>query len=183
MLASSEVYAGVPYNQSCDVYSFGVVLYEMIKLKRAFDFCDAETAEEFSERIFKQGQRPDVKHIRAPTSIKELFEFSWNPNPEYRYSMENINLILRKELILLRKGDESTLPDFTRRRSTFVFRNGSSRSREGSSRSFAESVESILSVPEGGPNGSTSRSPGRKRQNLASLQNLDLSFHSLDDDL
>jgi hypothetical protein len=60
--------------------------------------------------------------------------------------MADINAVLRKELILLRKGDESTLPDFTRRRSTFVF-SQQRRSRDGSSKSFAESVESILTEP------------------------------------
>ena len=161
-----EVFLGQPYNSSVDVYSFAVVLYEMIALERAFSFVYRECAhntkkrgkqaagdemvmeEEFARLIFEEDRRPNLTGIRAPPSIKELFPLCWSSNPEYRCDMSIINNTLRKELILLRKGDESKLPDFTKRRSTYVYRNGPGSFKNardsGSSRSLAKSVESIL---------------------------------------
>jgi hypothetical protein len=169
----------MPYNSSCDVYSFGVVLFEMIALRRAFDFCLASKSEEFAVDVFQNGQRPDVDLLRAPKSIKELLPFCWDDNPQYRYDMANVNLTIRKELILLRRGDESKLPDFTRRRSTFIFerKDGQSgtKSRDGSSKSFAESIQSILSQPT-----SPSHPPkDRKLSFVANLEALSLSDHSM----
>jgi serine/threonine protein kinase len=176
----AEVWAKMPYNSSCDVYSFGVVLYEMIALRRAFDFCSGSNSEEFAVDIFQNKKRPAVDLIRAPKSVKELLPFCWDANPQYRYDMTNVNLTIRKELILLRRGDESTLPDFTRRRSTFIFQQSTrecgTKSRDGSSKSFAESVQSILSAPasqSGRPN------RDRKRLSVANLDGLSLSDHSM----
>lgn len=174
-----EVWAKKPYNSSCDVYSFGVVLYEMIALRRAFEFCSCSDSVKFAAEVFEAGQRPNVNHMRAPPSIKELLPFCWDENPQYRHDMANVNLSLRKELILLRRGDESRLPNFVRRRSTFIFQqnDGQSggKSREGSSKSFAESVQSILSDP----NSASSRPRDRKRASVAELKPLNLSKHSI----
>jgi serine/threonine protein kinase len=180
-----EVFWGQPYNSMADVYSFAVVLYEMIALNRAFNFvCDeekntkkrAKTADEdpakieekFIRLVFKEHKRPDLSRLRAPPSIKELLPMCWSSNPEYRCDMALTNSTLRKELIMLSKGDESRLPDFTKRRSTYIFGDSGpfkKSNRSGSSsRSLSKSVDSIL------------RSKGSKH----GMDMFDVSFGSLD---
>jgi hypothetical protein len=153
----------------------------MIGLRRAFDFSSGSSSEEFAADVFEMGQRPNVDSIRAPRSIKALLPFCWDENPQYRFDMANVNLTLRRELVLLRRGDESKLPDFERRRSTFIFeqnqsqRKSGSKSLDGSSRSFADSTQSILSEPAF-PH---TRRRNRKRFSVADLNALDLSSQSI----
>lgn len=165
-----EVWQRSPYNSACDVYSFGVVFYEMIALTRAFGDCDATDSNELATQVVTNAVRPDLEIIRAPPSIKGLFPNLWHPNPQYRCDMASANLCIRKELILLRRGDESRLPDFTRRRSTFVFKQRGSKNREDSS-SFAESASSILSAPV---------AKQHKRSSVANMEAFDISALSLD---
>jgi serine/threonine protein kinase len=172
LLTVKEVWAKLPYNSASDVYSFGVVLYEMIALERAFHFCPATTSEEFAVQVFHNAERPSIDDIRAPPSIKALLPFCWNDNPQYRYDMANVNLTLRRELILLRNGDESNLPNFSRRRSTFIFRPNTTKSRDGSFASYAESVHSILSAH-------SSSSAKGKRASIVNMNALNLSVHSM----
>jgi serine/threonine protein kinase len=146
--ARTEVWQGKPYNASVDVYSFGVVLFEMISLRHAYDFCTAEDSGQFALEIFDRDQRPPLARLKAPPSIKDVLPFCWNNSPEYRWDMATVNQTLRQELILLRKGDESRLPDFARRRSTYI--PPSRGHRDCSLRSAEESVRSIL-TPHSNP--------------------------------
>jgi hypothetical protein len=63
--------------------------------------------EEFIWLVFKEHMRPNLSRIRAPSSIKVLLQMCWCSNPESRWDMALTNSTLRKELVLLRKGDES----------------------------------------------------------------------------
>ena len=159
-----------PYNQGADVYSFGIVLFEMMALTRAFSDCDASKSTELADHVIKYDVRPDLDTIRAPPSIKALLPLLWHPHAQYRCNMRSASLALRKELILLRRGDESRLPDFTRRRSTFIFNQNGSKSLDAS---FAESVHSILSAP-------LAKEPQNKRASVANVDVLNLSLRSLD---
>jgi hypothetical protein len=122
-----------------DVYSFGLVLYEMVALELAYsDVCipgvvvGAAMEVEFARRVFGDNERPPLDRLRAPPAIREILPSCWHGQPEYRFDMATVNVALRKELILLRRGDESALPNFARRRSSSVF-SFCDRSREGSS--------------------------------------------------
>ncbi|KAG7367596.1 serine/threonine protein kinase [Nitzschia inconspicua] len=174
-----EVWAKMPYNSSCDVYSFGIVLYEMIALRRAFDFCSGSNSEEFAAGVFGACQRPNLEYVRAPLSIKELLPLCWNENPQYRHDMFNVNLIVRKELSLLRSGDESRLPDFSRRRSTFIFQQSERelrmKNRSGSSGSLAESIGSILSTPAS----PWCRQRGHALSPVANMSSINASHHCI----
>ncbi|KAL3921844.1 MAG: hypothetical protein SGILL_002536 [Bacillariaceae sp.] len=165
-----EVWQRLPYNSACDVYSFGVVFYEMIALTRAFDDCEASDSQELATQVVSNDVRPDLDLIRAPPSIMGLFPTLWHPNAHYRCDMASANLCMRKELILLRRGDESRLPDFTRRRSTYIFNQRGSKNRDGSS-SFAESANSILSAP---------LKKEHKRSSVANMGSFDMSALSVD---
>lgn len=151
----------------------------MIGLRRAFDFSSGSSSEEFAADFFEMGKRPNVDSIRAPLSIKALLPFCWDENPQYRFDMANVNLTLRRELVLLRRGDESRLPDFERRRSTFILeqnqsqRKSGSKSLDGSSRSFADSTQSIFSEP------ASPHTRRRNRSSVADLNALDLSSQSI----
>lgn len=138
----TEVWLNKPYNSSVDVYSYGDALYEMIALQRAFDFCTTVDSGTFARHVFEEEQWPALTPLRAPPSIKDILPFS---NPEYRCDMATVSRTLRQELVMPRRGDESTLLNFFRRRSTFVYSNR--RGRDGSSWSFDESVQSILTPP------------------------------------
>lgn len=177
-----EVWEGKPYNKNCDVYSFAVVLYEMIALKRAFAFCrDAKTVEEFAEEVFVRNKRPELKEVRAPPSIKELLPMCWHGIPEYRCDMSVLSAVLRRELMLLRKGDESRLPDFTQRRSTFIFalpRGNKSRGGSSCSGSFDLSVQSISNSSPHRPRVGSFDSHSSSIKVNSVFGNLSASFHS-----
>lgn len=174
----TEVWQGRPYNSSADVYSFGVVLYEMMSLCRAYDFCTADNAQDFAQQVFGKAERPTLVRLRAPPSIKDLLPYCWNNNPEYRCDMGTVNRSLRRELILLRKGDESTLPNFARRRSTFIFSTKGGNGRNASSISFEESVNSIL-TPHSNSAGRPSIGGRRSKPKFPThVANLNMSFQS-----
>lgn len=170
-LAPTEVWTKSPYNHAADVYSFGIVLFEMLALIRAYDERDALNSTELAAQVVKNDARPELDSIRAAPSIKALFPNLWHPNAQYRCDMPSANLTMRKELILLRRGDESRLPDFSRRRSTFIFRQIGSHKMDGGSSSFAESACSILSAP---------LVKEHKRSSVANIDALSLSGLSLD---
>lgn len=58
---------------------------------------------------------------RWPRALKDLFSQSWIHNQHERLPAKDMTKGLRDELVRLRHGDESFIPDHKRRRSTFIF--------------------------------------------------------------
>jgi serine/threonine protein kinase len=112
-----EVFLGQPYNGAVDVYSFCIIFWQMLTLARPYDcLCDEE---QFAKAVFDNGKRPPTKAGIRKT-CKAILERGWCHNAKDRLDISTINGMLRKEVIALRKGDDSGLNQ-VRRRSTFVF--------------------------------------------------------------
>lgn len=120
LFCDTEVALEKPYNEKCDVYSFCILLWEILSLKRPFELY---TIKLLKKRVYgEECKRPFVQESwTAP--IKRLLKRGWANNPEERYTMKQVEEILRKESVRVRDGIEDGL-EHQRRRSTFVFRPG-----------------------------------------------------------
>lgn len=116
-----EVWAGRPYNAACDIYSLGIVLWAIIALKKPYAFCEWRNEDHFADAILRpEGKRPDLG-AQWPHALQDLLKRSWEHDPQSRLSAKEMTKGLRDELVRLRHGDESNIPDHKRRRSTFIF--------------------------------------------------------------
>ena len=113
-----EVAKGEPYNQRCDVYSFAVLLWEMLALKRAYDwFKDPDS---LIQGVFHQHQRPQIPKS-LPRSLQEAIKAGWDGNQFQRVDISYLGSILRAELVNGTDADTSSLGSGLLRRSTRVF--------------------------------------------------------------
>lgn len=113
----AEVAREKPYNEFCDVYSFAILLWEMYALKVPFELL---TCKLFMKHVVNGDTRPPVPDS-WPMPIKILLKRCWSKDVKERLSMKEIATILKKEITIVRGGDDRGL-EHTRRRSTFVHR-------------------------------------------------------------
>jgi hypothetical protein len=110
-----------PYNSTCDVYSLSIVLWAIVSLKKPYSFRKWTDEQHFAEEILcPDGKRPEIGS-RWPRPLKDLLTRGWAHDQHARLSAKEMTKGLRDELVRLRHGDESDIPDHKRRRSTFVF--------------------------------------------------------------
>eukprot|EP00978_Attheya_sp_CCMP212_P028467 scaffold98343_cov54-Attheya_sp.AAC.1 len=114
-----EVVIGEPYNEKADVYSFAMLLWEMLALKEPFPKCTAKIHEKM---VVRGSHRPEISK-KWPSNVQALIEACWAKDLGKRLNMKATNLRLKNEMQQhVKQGDLST--DFTRRRSTHVFKKG-----------------------------------------------------------
>jgi serine/threonine protein kinase len=113
-----EVANSMPYNRSCDVYSFAILLWEIMELKTPFAM---HIPSSLREDVYNgKHSRPKID-AKWPLPIQLCMKRGWAKDIRERLSMKNVEEILRKEIVRIRRGDETGL-EHNRRRSTFVFR-------------------------------------------------------------
>lgn len=113
-----EVANGKPYNETCDCYSFAILLWEIMALKRPYEFY---TPKSLREKVYNGAHKRPPVDDSWHNSIKICLKRSWDQDLHVRSTMSQITTILRKECVSVRNGDETGL-EHNRRRSTFVFR-------------------------------------------------------------
>jgi serine/threonine protein kinase len=116
---SPEVALGQPYNEKCDSYSFAIMLWQMMSLQTPFE---CFTLNKLHERVWagKEQKRPFI-NVSWSVPLQLCLKRSWTADVKTRYSMSQVAGILKKELMVIRGGDDQGL-EHLRRRSTFVFR-------------------------------------------------------------
>eukprot|EP00548_Thalassiothrix_antarctica_P008626 CAMPEP_0194153024 /NCGR_PEP_ID=MMETSP0152-20130528/55023_1 /TAXON_ID=1049557 /ORGANISM="Thalassiothrix antarctica, Strain L6-D1" /LENGTH=442 /DNA_ID=CAMNT_0038858059 /DNA_START=33 /DNA_END=1358 /DNA_ORIENTATION=+ len=96
---SPEIANNQLYNQSADVYSFGMVLFEILSL---------------NQPLISPGSKiVDSQLLRLcccwPEAAKNLLHKAWSKDMKKRPTMNEIRVILKQEIIKLRKGDDTGL--------------------------------------------------------------------------
>lgn len=113
-----EVALGQPYNGTCDTYSFALVLWQMLALSTPFE---VYTIKRLKERVWGGiHYRPQVPDDWSG-NVKLLLKRGWSQEVKERFTMEQVENILKKECTRVRDGNSDGL-EHQRRRSTFVFR-------------------------------------------------------------
>lgn len=148
----TEVWFGKPYNSACDVYSLGIVLWAILALKKPYSFSKWKDEQHFAREILcPGGARPELG-ARWPLTLKHLLSQSWIHDQHERLSAAEVTRGLRDELVRLRHGDDSDIPDHRRRRSTFIFEprgNTERKEHDPSSMEFLDrSMKSQNSMPQ-----------------------------------
>jgi serine/threonine protein kinase len=113
-----EVANGKPYNATCDSYSFAILLWEMLSLKPPYELY---TPKSLREKVYNGAHKRPLINEEWSVPMKLLLKRGWAKDLQDRSTMHAIVLILRKECVRARDGDDSGL-EHNRRRSTFVFR-------------------------------------------------------------
>eukprot|EP00565_Helicotheca_tamesis_P007391 CAMPEP_0185726520 /NCGR_PEP_ID=MMETSP1171-20130828/2484_1 /TAXON_ID=374046 /ORGANISM="Helicotheca tamensis, Strain CCMP826" /LENGTH=398 /DNA_ID=CAMNT_0028394897 /DNA_START=33 /DNA_END=1230 /DNA_ORIENTATION=+ len=114
-----EVVLMKPYNTKSDVYSYGMLLWEFLHLKEPFK--KGVTAGMHELMVCKKGIRPKVEK-KGSDVAQSLVTQAWAQDIGKRPTMKTINLKLRTEVQKLKSGGDEGNMDFTRRRSTHVFK-------------------------------------------------------------
>jgi serine/threonine protein kinase len=113
-----EVANSKPYNATCDSYSFAILLWEMMALKKPYEMY---TPKSLREKVYNGAHKRPPINEEWSVPVKLLLKRGWAADLHERSSMGAIVMILRKECVRARGGDDSGL-EHNRRRSTFVFR-------------------------------------------------------------
>ena len=116
-----EVAKTDPYNHKCDVFSFSVMLWQIMALTMPFAEYESDLKRMWEEVHNGPHKRPALPRGEWPKPIELCLKRGWAENPAERMEMAQIEGILKKEIVRVRKGDASGLRH-DRRRSTFVFR-------------------------------------------------------------
>ena len=116
-----EVAKTDPYNHKCDVFSFAVMLWQIMALQMPFAEYESDLKRMWEEVHNGPHKRPALPRGEWPKPIELLLKRGWAEHPSERMEMSQIEGILKKEIVRVRKGDASGLRH-DRRRSTFVFR-------------------------------------------------------------
>ncbi|CAB9499322.1 activated protein kinase kinase kinase 7 [Seminavis robusta] len=116
-----EVAKSDPYNHKVDVFSFAVLLWQIMALEMPFKEYESDLRLFWEEVHNGPHKRPQIPRQGWPKPIELCMRRGWAKEPSERMEMSQIENILRKEIIRVRKGDEAGLRH-DRRRSTFVFR-------------------------------------------------------------
>jgi hypothetical protein len=82
-----EVFVG-EHDEKCDMYSFGIILWETLTLERAYEDI-SENLPAFIHEVIDLNTRPDIP-ANCGSSLKELMEECWSPNPKDRPSFATI---------------------------------------------------------------------------------------------
>ena len=90
------------------------------------------TVKKLKERVWSDMEKRPLVDETWSVSVKLLLKKGWSNDWTNRFSMNQVEEILRKECIRVRDGNDDGL-EHTRRRSTFVFRpkQGGARSMLG----------------------------------------------------
>jgi hypothetical protein len=117
---------GKPYCCACDVYSFAILFWEMMALKVPYE---CYTIKKLKERAWSDIEKRPLVDESWPVPIKLLLKKSWSNDWTNRFTMNQVEEILRKECVRMRDGDSTGL-EHQRRRSTFVFRGNAKQARK-----------------------------------------------------
>lgn len=117
-----EVALGKPYNGTCDTYSFCLLLWQMLALTTPFE---VYTVKRLKERVWSSQEKRPLVGDAWSANIKLLLKRGWANDIKTRFTMSQVEGILKKECMRLRDGDSTGL-EHQRRRSTFVFRGSKS---------------------------------------------------------
>lgn len=117
-----EVANDLPYNEKCDVYSMAILFWQMMTCKVPFE---AYSVGYMKENVYNGDKRPPIERL-WPKSIKLVLQRGWTSDPTTRFSMQNFEDILKREITAQRGGDATGL-EHLRRRSTHVYRHRRSR--------------------------------------------------------
>ena len=139
-----EVALGKPYNAKCDTYSFSVLLWEMLALKTPYE---CYTLKLLKERVFSSMEKRPLVPPQWPASLHTLLQKGWTSNIVDRYSMMQVETVLRKELEARYDMNDDCLRH-DRRRSTFVFKSSSvtSTTRESNTQPSSKNAATALTT-------------------------------------
>jgi serine/threonine protein kinase len=112
-----EVANELPYNEKCDVYSMSILFWQMMACKTPFE---AYSVTYMKENVYNGDKRPVIERSWS-ASTKLLLRRGWTSDVSNRFSMQNLEEILKREITALRGGDATGL-EHLRRRSTHVYR-------------------------------------------------------------
>ena len=126
----SEVALGKPYNGTCDTYSFCLVLWQMLALTTPFELY---TIKRLKERVWSAQEKRPLVGDTWSANIKLLLKKGWANDLNTRFTMAQVEGILKKECIRVRGGDANGL-EHHRRRSTFVFRDAKTNEKNSAAR-------------------------------------------------
>ena len=101
-----EVALGQRYNATADVYSFTVVFWQILLLEKPYRGFKDES--DFVAKVCLEGVRPRLKPSLSDT-CKEVLQGGWKAAFQERLTMFQINGTLRRELVKLRRGDDTGL--------------------------------------------------------------------------
>lgn len=111
-----EVANELPYNEKCDVYSMSILFWQMMTCKVPFE---NNSATYMKEKVYNGDKRPLIERSWS-ASTKLLLRRGWTSDLSNRFSMQNLEEILKREITALRGGDATGL-EHLRRRSTHVY--------------------------------------------------------------
>ncbi|KAI2494003.1 protein kinase [Fragilaria crotonensis] len=111
-----EVANELPYNEKCDVYSMSILFWQMMTCKVPFE---NNSATYMKEKVYNGDKRPIIERSWS-ASTKLLLRRGWTSDLSNRFSMQNLEEILKREITALRGGDATGL-EHLRRRSTHVY--------------------------------------------------------------
>jgi hypothetical protein len=98
-----EVMMFKEFNEKADVYSFGIVLWEILTRKEPFSH--HKKFDVFREAICQKHERPPIPED-APTSLKQLLEACWAPDPKVRPSFRDVVHRLEEIIVDVAINDE-----------------------------------------------------------------------------
>ena len=108
-----------PYNLKADVYSLAILMWEMFHLgKEPFG---KSTARIHENMVCKGSLRPKIDK-KCPKDVAALITECWAKQTNKRPGMKSVNLKLKREMQAIDGDGDGGNMDFTKRRSTFVFR-------------------------------------------------------------
>ena len=120
-----EVFACERYDERADVYSFGLLIWEVVALEKAFDGFGVS---QFKEEVFNYGVRPNIQR-NWNSQICELMQKCYHRDYNCRPFMKDVRDTLKNNLVNTLMLDVSDLDkESTRRRSTYVYRQGVEKS-------------------------------------------------------
>ena len=105
-----EVASSQGYGLSADTYSFGILTWQVLSLKKPFQYL--RTSEKFEQRVYKQGIRPQMEDD-WDEDLKNLISDCWAHEKDARPSMEHVKSLLftKKNESKMKCGEKK----FTRR--------------------------------------------------------------------
>ena len=96
------------YDESCDIYSLGLIFWRVLSLKPLFPYMSPKI---LIDLVVKQGARPDL-NPKWSKPLRTLIRDMWDPNPLERPTIKKVNLLLKRELALVKaKALDADLDD------------------------------------------------------------------------
>jgi hypothetical protein len=93
-------------------FTFSIVIWAIVALQKPYAFCKWTDEQHFARKILGPvGNRPELASSRWPRSLSDLLTRGWAYDQHARLSAREMTKGLRDELVRLRHGDESDIPD------------------------------------------------------------------------